>query len=160
MADTRRTLARKIATLEDAVVDTARGVQSAVDETIHTAREEVESFFDCSRRVRENPWGMVCGATAAGFLTGAILNGPCRSGTAKTETRRIVSDRQSTTNGLLDRMSEKARELGESALETLTNHLRRVLDEGIPKVVDRVLEPPSPGTNGVATHPIGRWADR
>jgi len=91
MEETRASLADKLDTLEnhvlgtvheatDTVAHTVEDVKSVVDtvtgdikETVDSVTETVKHTFDISDHVRRHPWGMFCGAMAAGFIGGRML---------------------------------------------------------------------------------------
>jgi len=102
MHKTRQSLTDKVAALEQQVVgtiqsatsvvqDTVESVKSAVHETVASVKDTVEDVkdtveesvsnvqegvmhtLDVGARVRENPWTMLGGATAAGFVTGLLV---------------------------------------------------------------------------------------
>jgi ElaB/YqjD/DUF883 family membrane-anchored ribosome-binding protein len=96
MEEKRASLAEKLDTLEnhvlgtvqeatEAVSHTVEDVKSVVDtvtdnvkETVESVTETVKHTFDIGDHVRNHPWGMFCGAVAAGFVGGRILV-PARS---------------------------------------------------------------------------------
>src|SRR2546421_7432883 len=95
MHQTRQSLADKVAALENQVVgtvqsatcavqETVESVTSAVQDTVCTVKETVEGSvssvsegvmhaFDIRHHVDQNPWLMVGGAAAAGFVTGLLV---------------------------------------------------------------------------------------
>lgn len=102
MHQTRQSLTDKVAALEQQVVgtiqsatsavhDTVESVKSAVQDTVASVKDTVEGVkdtvegsvssvsegvmhtLDIRSQVQENPWMMVGGAAAAGFLTGLLV---------------------------------------------------------------------------------------
>jgi len=96
MEEKRASLAEKLDTLEnhvlgtvqeatEAVSHTVEDVKSVVDtvtdnvkDTVESVTETVKHTFDIDDHVRHHPWGMFCGAVAAGFVGGRLLT-PARS---------------------------------------------------------------------------------
>jgi ElaB/YqjD/DUF883 family membrane-anchored ribosome-binding protein len=107
MEEKRASLADKLDTLEnhvlgtvqeatEAVSHTVEDVKSVVDtvtenvkETVENVTETVKHTFDVRDHVRHHPWGMFCGAIAAGFLGGQLL-GPARSEQRKLTTEGLA----------------------------------------------------------------------
>lgn len=93
MEETRTALSEKLETLQNhvvgtvqdatsAVAETVTNVKDAVQETVDTVKgtvrdtvEGVKDTFDFSRQVDRNPWLMVGGSLAVGFLFGRLLGG-------------------------------------------------------------------------------------
>src|SRR5438270_4131823 len=102
MHETRQSLADKVAALENQVVGTVQSAASAVQDTVESVKSAVQdtvcsvketvgdvkdtvqdsvssvsegvmSAFDIRRHVDENPWLMLGGAAAAGFVTGLLV---------------------------------------------------------------------------------------
>jgi ElaB/YqjD/DUF883 family membrane-anchored ribosome-binding protein len=142
-----------------AVQDTVQSVRSAVQDTVDsvsgTVKHSVESVsagvkdaLDVPRHVRDHPWPMVGGAAIAGFLTGMLVFR--RAPTAKPApafTPRSVAETPMTTaahrpgwlNDLLEMAGREMRQLAEQAFAVASTSLRRSVQEGIPKLVERAL---------------------
>jgi len=99
----RASLAEKLETLENKIVETVHGAREAVAETVQSVRESVQSSvdtvkdsvqssvetvretLDIKRQVDHHPWAMFGGSVALGFAAGWLLNrltnehGPARS---------------------------------------------------------------------------------
>lgn len=80
MEATRTSLQDKLETLEQQVKDTVQHTTEAVTETVDTVKEavhetvnSVKSTFDLRHQVEQHPWGMMAGATLAGFFCGRLL---------------------------------------------------------------------------------------
>lgn len=84
MEETRASLADKLETLENKVVETVSGatcavtetvetVKEAVQETVSTVQETVSNAFDLNHHVQCHPWAMVAGSVAVGFIAGKML---------------------------------------------------------------------------------------
>jgi len=176
MAETRQSLTDKVAALEDSVVgkvqtattavhDTVRTVRDAVEGTVESVRENVSSVLDVSRHVQDRPWTMVGGAAALGLVVGVAL--PHRRGDkapAAFTPRTVAAVGGPPTPGvfdrLLDRLGAEVAKLSESAIASLSVAIRRAVDEGLPRMVDRLTERPATHVDCSAepsTHPIGRW---
>jgi len=91
MEETRASLADKVATLEQQVVDTVSGTTSAVTETVANVKEVVQETvasvkgsvqesvesvrqaFDLSRQVDRHPWLFMAGSVALGYCAERIF---------------------------------------------------------------------------------------
>jgi hypothetical protein len=172
MADTRRALSEKVATLEDvlrssirdtsdAVRDRVRTVASAAEGAADKVAGHVRSALDVSGHVRANPWAMVAGSFAAGFLAGCA---PRRLVPAQVEVPRPSTPHAvSAVRGTADRFLDKAEtflqrivdEIGESVVGVVRNvaaNLQRDVPNRVTGLLNRLAEPADH-----ATHPIGRW---
>ena len=176
MAETRQSLTEKVAALEDSVVgtvqsattavqDTVQSVRDAVEDTVGTVKENVSSALDVSRHVRDNPWMMVGGAAAAGFLAGFTLSrkGSAPSATASTTRMNVPAaapvkaSSPGVVDALLCQIGDELKKLGESAIQSVSANLQRAVNDGLPKLVDRLVEPSKKGEEDANTYPIGRW---
>jgi ElaB/YqjD/DUF883 family membrane-anchored ribosome-binding protein len=190
MQETRESLTQKVAALEtqvlgtittasEAVTNIVETVKTVVPETIHSVKdtvsesvnavkEQVASTFDLSAHTRNNPWAMVGGACAAGFLVGLLLPrrepalgtapgyGQQARGTAPQPA--YAPQAPSTVAGiaaglshmkmpgwldnmlqpLLDRAGQELRRLGEEAIATASAQVKHAIDDGIPRLVNKV----------------------
>lgn len=177
MAETRESLTEKVSLLEqkvvgqiesatDAMQDTVHCVKSAVQDTVHavtgTVSNTVESLtdgvkeaLDIRKHTRENPWAMVCGATAAGFVTGLLVFHRQSSGSSPPACTPVPftsepaprpaaaapagSHRPAWLNDLFEMAGQEIKKLAEQALVTATASLRQTLETGIPKLIDRAV---------------------
>jgi ElaB/YqjD/DUF883 family membrane-anchored ribosome-binding protein len=80
MDQTRASLSEKIESLEQQVVDTVHDATHAVSQTVadvkdavHKTVESVKDNFDLRVQVEREPWAMVGGSLAVGFLGGYLL---------------------------------------------------------------------------------------
>jgi len=176
MEETRESLTGKVSQLEqnlvgklesatDAVQDTVQSVRSAVQDTVAavtgTVKHSVESVsegvkeaLDVKKHVRENPWAMVGGATAVGFVTGLLVFG--RGSSASRSARPMAAggsqpafmplaapaaapQRPGWLNDLLDVAGREFKKIAEQALATATTSLRQTVETGIPKLIDSAL---------------------
>jgi len=172
MADTRRALSEKVATLEDVLRATIRDTSSAVRDQVRTVASaaegvadkvacHVQSALDVSGHVRANPWAMVAGSFAAGFLAGCA---PRRLTPAPVEVPRSSTPQAAVASrGTADRVLDKAEtflhrivdEVGESVVGVVRNvaaNLQRDVPNRVSSLLNRLTEPADH-----ATHPIGRW---
>jgi hypothetical protein len=117
----------------------------------------VKSTFDVTRHTRENPWAMVGGAAAVGFVTGYILFGP--RGEHSRAARQAIGgsyeglsaasphapaparepakpSRPGWMDELFDRVGEEAKRLGEMALAAATASLRETVQQQVPKLIE------------------------
>lgn len=63
----------------EAVTDAVQGSVEAVTETVHETVGGMKDFFDIAGHVDRNPWLMIGGATALGFLVSRMLMPPAQS---------------------------------------------------------------------------------
>jgi ElaB/YqjD/DUF883 family membrane-anchored ribosome-binding protein len=88
----RASLAEKLDTLENKIVETVEGAREAVAETVQTVKDSVQSSvdtvketvqssvesvkdtFDIPQQVQRHPWAMFGGSVALGFAAGWALN--------------------------------------------------------------------------------------
>jgi len=93
MHETRSALTEKLETLEQQVVDTVAGAQTAVAETVENVKdavqetvdvvkgsvqegvESVRRAFDLPHQMQEYPWLFVGGSVALGYLCGSLCTG-------------------------------------------------------------------------------------
>jgi hypothetical protein len=82
MEETRASLADKLETLEQQVMETVQGTTNAVTDTVENVKETVQETiqsvreaFDLRRQVDQHPWLMLCGSVAVGYLAGSLLVG-------------------------------------------------------------------------------------
>jgi len=163
MEDTRASLADKLDTLEnqvmgtvhdatEAVSHTVQDVRSVVDSVTESVKEGVESVketLNLSEQVRRHPWGMLCGAAAAGFFGGWLM-GPSRkeeSGTPRAVNLPRDFPRESYGAPLREQSAEAASETKESifaeplaalkgiALGSLMGMVREMVAKGVPENV-------------------------
>ena len=101
MVETRESLAEKLETLEDKVVDTVHGaadavtgtvdsVKDAVNATVVTVKdsvqetvETVKETFNLRHQVEQHPWAMLAGSLAIGYVGGRLLLRNGSGGTAE-----------------------------------------------------------------------------
>ena len=196
MADTRSSLVDKINALEQqvmatvqsattAVQDTVQSVTSAVHDTTHSVKQglmgvqddakeaihgitdSVAGAFDVTRQVRENPWPMVGGAAAVGFVAGLLVFGkatralpgqmnegsepalplppPYRPSYATAYAAPEAAPQASPSrtpgwlDGLLAMAGKEIAKLGEQALSKAMAQARTAIDEQVPKLVDNLV---------------------
>lgn len=175
MEETRESLTEKVSLLEqrvvgqiqsatDAVQDTVQCVKSAVQETVQSVTgtvthsvqsltDGVKEVLDVRKHTRENPWAMVGGATAAGFVTGLLLFRreplgrslpasapmPFTSEPAPHPAAPAASRRPAWLNDLFETAGQHVRKLAEEVLATATASLRQSVQTGIPKLIDRAV---------------------
>jgi len=91
MEETRASLADKLETLEQHVVETVTGTTAAVSETVENVKDavhetvtsvketvqdsvaSVRNAFDISRQMNEHPWLLLSGSVALGYAVGRLL---------------------------------------------------------------------------------------
>jgi len=154
MEDTRASLADKLDTLENqvlgtvhdataAVAHTVEDVRSVVDsvtDSIHEGVESVKDTLNLSEQVRRHPWGMLCGAAAAGFFGGWLI-GPSRK---ETETVPASIPREPFTSPVRERpaeppsaaesvFAEPLQAMKSLALGSLMGLVREMVSKGLPE---------------------------
>jgi len=145
----------------DAIKETLASVKDSVTDTVNSVKEQVVATFDLSRHTRENPWAMVGGAAAVGFVTGLLVfrddghalgtasgHGEATHGPASARGLNVpqpayaapaVSRRPAWLDGLLERAGQEVRKLGEQALSTASASLKQSLDQQLPKLLDETV---------------------
>lgn len=183
MEQTRQSLTDKVAALENTVVGTIQTAASTVQETVQTVKdamqetvstvkesvtdsvesvsEGIKQTFDISSRVRENPWLMVGGAAAAGFVTGLLVFRPksiYAEGLASGHAHRVQPTSHSPYTGtqasyaaaperseprrpswvddLWEMFGREAKKIGEQALTVLAATAKQSIEQGVPKLFD------------------------
>ncbi len=193
MAETRSSLVEKIAALETqvsatvqsataAVQDTVQSVQSAVHDTtasvrqglfgvqdgakeaVHGLVDGVKEVFDVSKHTRENPWPMLGGAAAGGFLLGLLLpkraslpaqmaegseyrpasggGYPAPSYMASVQPAAAVPATPKPPgwfDELLQRAGKEVVKLGEQALSQAVAQAKTAIDQNVPRLVDTLV---------------------
>jgi len=162
MEDTRASLADKLDTLENQVMGTVHDATEAVSHTVQDVRavvdsvtesvkegvESVKETLNLSEQVRQHPWGMLCGAAAAGFFGGWLM-GPSRKEPAVPSAANLPRDfpRESYGAPLREQSAETAAETKESifaeplqalkgiALGSLMGMVREMVAKGVPENV-------------------------
>ncbi|HEY2786154.1 MAG TPA: hypothetical protein VGJ05_14400 [Fimbriiglobus sp.] len=176
MEETRQSLTEKVSALEDSVVGTVQSATTAVQDTVHSVRDAVEgtvetvrrqlgSAFDLRRHVQNQPWLMVAGASAAGFLTGLAFRSGRRSNTRPEPIIRPAATPSTAAirgNGLWDslveRFTEEMKKVGESAIQCLSAHIHRIVQDEMPGEEPNVVSAEDKPANAVSsTYPVGRW---
>jgi ElaB/YqjD/DUF883 family membrane-anchored ribosome-binding protein len=177
MEQTRESLTEKVSLLEqkvvgqiqsatDAVQETVQCVKSAVQDTVQTVTgtvthsvqsltDGVKEVLDVRKHTRENPWAMVGGAAAAGFVTGLLVFRRESSGAALPAYQPMpftsepagggrpaapaASHRPAWLNDLFETAGQEIRKLAEQAMATATASLRQTVQTGIPKLIERAV---------------------
>lgn len=190
MQETRESLTQKVTALEDSVVGSLQNasetvnsiidsVKTVVPDTLAEVKENVKSSLDVSHKVRENPWPMIGGAAAAGFLAGVVLfrkkesatmhrlasaaapQGPPAPASAAPQAYRMPGWLDNVVDRLADKVGEEVRKLGEVALATASSSLQRSMEEALPKLLGNGTGPtdgacPVPhGGHRNGYHPVG-----
>ncbi len=178
MAETRQSLTDKVAALEDSVVGTVQSATTAVQDTVQTVRDAVEgtvetvkdnvaSALDIRRHVQSKPWAMVGSAAMAGVLTGLIVfrktrpvrEVPAAKPLMATASTPVTAAKPGLLDELFGMVGTEIKKLAETAITTASASLHRVVNDGLPKLVDQLIEPPAkePEDSKIPTYPIGRW---
>lgn len=188
MQQTRESLTQKVAALEtqvlgtiqnatdtvNSIVDTVKAVvpetltnvKDTVNETVTTVKQQVASAFDVSQHTRENPWAMVGGAAALGFVTGLLVFRPSHTSLGTAAGHGDATHGPAHARGgyvpqpvmpaahhdagpripgwldnLLAPLAEKAgqelKRIGEAALASAAGSLRQAVETKIPQLIDQ-----------------------
>jgi len=151
-----------VESVKAAVHDVSSTVKDTVSESVHTVTDQVKNSLDVTRHTRENPWAMVGGAAAVGFVTGYFLFGP-RGEHSRAASRAIGGSfdglsaasrpvysptpayqpaqpaaprRPGWLDEIFDRVGEEAKRLGEMALASATASLRQAVQQQVPKLIE------------------------
>ena len=150
-----------VESVKTAVQDVSSTVKDTVSDSVHTVRDQVKNTLDITRHTQENPWAMVGGAAAIGFVTGYVLFGP--RGEHSRAARQAIGgsfeglsavsphppapapaaarqpappSRPGWIDDLLNRVGEEAKRLGEIALTAATASLRETVRQQVPKLIE------------------------
>jgi ElaB/YqjD/DUF883 family membrane-anchored ribosome-binding protein len=161
MAETRRALSEKVATLEDVFRTTIREASAAVRGRVRSTRTaaegvvdkiagQVQSALDVSGHVRANPWATLAGSFAAGFLAGlasrrsvseTAIPAPPISRAAATPSPTTAERVRGKADAFLDRI---VNELGDTAIALIRGvaaGLERDVPARLTGMIDRLAEP-------------------
>jgi len=177
MSETRDSLAQKISALENQVVGTLHdatatvsglldSVKTVVPDTIagvkETVSEQVNTTFNISKHTRENPWAMVGGATALGFISGMLLfrrvyASPAKPGqtlyTPPASSPQAAASPiphipvklpgwlEQIVDKLATKMTEEVRKIGELAVDTASSSLKQTVETALPRLLGNIGEP-------------------
>jgi len=163
-----------VETVKTVVPETLHSVKDTVSESVNAVKEQVASTVDLSTHTRNHPWGMVGGAAAAGFLIGVLLPRREQSlGTAPgygvqargTAPQPAYAPQPAAAPGwsmpgwldnmlqpLLERAGQELRRLGEEAIATASAQARCAIEDGIPRLVNKVTG------DAAAAGPVGERA--
>jgi hypothetical protein len=153
MEGTRTSLAEKLETLEQKVSTTVQETTSAVTETVETVKETVESSVEAvvdtlnlRLQTERNPWEMVGGSFALGFLGGWLMSsGEARSLPPPVPPSPVINGRRASLLGAaeaepapqhaswLSQFSPEIEKLKGLAIATLTGLLRDTIAEAVPQ---------------------------
>jgi len=144
--DTVQTATSAVQTTVDTVKDTVENVKATVEETVCSVKDTVRQTFDFSGHVREQPWAMVGGAVAAGWLAGYFIGRgkerrsetEYRPFTAAPEPVRQERSEPSWFDKLVARAGDELRKLGESALDQATQSLHQAVNQSVPRLMHEV----------------------
>ena len=169
MQETRASLTQKVSSLEHQVMETLHSasttvsnmveqVKTAVPDTIADVKdsltgmtdnvaEQVKASLDLSHHVRDNPWAMMGGAAALGFITGLLVFRHAPSGGSHSyqsfatasapapSPMRLPGWLDQIVNRLGDRVSEEVRKLGEVAVSTASTSLKQSVEKVVPNLL-------------------------
>jgi ElaB/YqjD/DUF883 family membrane-anchored ribosome-binding protein len=184
MEETRESLTEKVALLEQQVTGTIQSATEAVQDTVQTVKSAVEGtveavkgtvqqsvasvsegmkeVLDVRKHVQENPWAMVGGAAAAGFVTGLLVFGrrpsnprpaiPFTSQPAAAPAYApaapayapAVSHRPGWVSDLFELVGREVKKLAESVIATASASLKETVGHRVPELIDSALKPSTP----------------
>ena len=87
-ASVMETVQNATASVSETVGSVSNAVQGTVDTVRHSVEETVDSVkeaFDLSRQVQHNPWLMLAGAVAIGYVGGTFLQGGSRTSSERSK---------------------------------------------------------------------------
>ena len=180
MQETRDSLTQKVSALESQVVGTLHsattsvsdiveqvkaavpeslaGVKDTISEVKESIAKQVRETLDVSHHVRENPWAMVGGAAAAGFIAGMVLFRRTYAAPASAYGIAAHSPSVHTASsaapvhspiklpGWLDQIVDKlgsqvtaeVRKLGELAVATASSSLKQTVEKVVPQMLGNI----------------------
>jgi ElaB/YqjD/DUF883 family membrane-anchored ribosome-binding protein len=147
------------------VKETVTGVKDTVAESVSSVSEGVMHTLDVRAQVEAKPWLMVGGAAACGFVTGMFLlprRGGADSFTTPSSERtafmpavgsaaptrdfeREEPRRAGWIDEMMDRAGSEVKKLGEGALAAVVAAAQKNINDGLPKLIDRLLGVPDRG---------------
>lgn len=145
-----------VETVRTVVPETLTGVKDTVNETVSTVKDQMMSTFDVSQHTRDRPWMMVGGAATLGFVTGLIAFRAASSGESSLRSATSGWAEPRTMAGpapvaaaprmpgwldellapLMSRAGEEVRKIGEVALASLSQTVKEMVEQGIPRMVN------------------------
>lgn len=134
-----------VETVKSAVTETVDAVKGTVQQSVESVSEGVREVLDVPRHVREHPWGMVGGATAAGFFTGLLLFGRRPTTTAPAmpfaspAAAPAVSHRPGWLDDLFEIAGREVKKIAEAAIATASASLKQSIGHKLPEFIDRAL---------------------
>ncbi len=134
-----------VTTAPGAVSDTVKQVAAAVSETM-------KETFDITGHVRNHPWAAVGASAGLGFLVGILLPGsrsaitsprsamvPPASAAVGGTTPSAAASAAPSRPGVFDEfvamLGRKAKDLAETAIESLSASVKTNIEQGVPKLV-------------------------
>ncbi|QVL34579.1 DUF883 family protein [Telmatocola sphagniphila] len=177
MEMTRASITDKVAALEQTVKGTLESATTAVQDTVHTiedsvstAAEAIRDSLDPRPYIQEHPWSSVGTAAALGFITAlCVFRGKrpvAQSNPPQTYTRPSAVRSETVESApaprhqnivlerLWERVNTEIEKITDKAISTLSGTLQKAIDDGVPRVVDKLVETTLPetshayGTNG------------
>jgi ElaB/YqjD/DUF883 family membrane-anchored ribosome-binding protein len=141
--------------VKNVVPETLTSVKDTLTESVEEMSAKMKSAFDVEKHVRDNPWAMVGGAAAAGFVTGLLVFGsrssPSYSRLAAASpqphgapgytspplgaTAASAPRRPSWLDDLMDRIGRELLTVGEAAIASASASLKQSVQEGLPKLI-------------------------
>jgi ElaB/YqjD/DUF883 family membrane-anchored ribosome-binding protein len=155
MQETRAAMNDKIEALEHRVVATVHAASTAVSETVGDVKVIVQEtvasakdIFDLPRQVEREPWAMLAGATALGYLGGYLLS-RFRAGAPRTSDKSGSlspaldspgpAEKPSWLAGVRDTFQDEISQFEKLALGRLCAVLRDVVTEAVPTSMERQM---------------------
>lgn len=148
------TVSNIVDTVKTVVPETLTSVKDTLTESVEEMSAKVKSAFDVEKHVRDNPWAMVGGAAAAGFVTGLLVfgsrsspsfsrlsaaspqpHGAPASTAPPLGATSAAPHRPSWLDELMDRIGRELLTVGEAAIASASASLKQSVQEGLPKLI-------------------------
>jgi ElaB/YqjD/DUF883 family membrane-anchored ribosome-binding protein len=150
------TVSNIVDTVKTVVPETLTSVKDTLTESVEEVSAKMKSAFDLGQHTRENPWMMVGGATALGFVTGLLVFGgrsspsfsrlsqaspqphgaPASTAPPLGVAAAAAAPRRPTwLDDLMDRIGRELLTVGEAAIASASASLKQSVQEGLPKLI-------------------------
>lgn len=153
-----------VESVKAAVHDTVQSVTDTVKHSVQSLTEGIKETLDVRRHTQENPWAMVGGAAAAGFLTGLVVfrrESTVSAGglpaytpmpTALGAAAPAVSHRAQWLSDILEMAGREVKQIAQQAIAQASASLRQTVQSRVPQLVEQVVPG---GQSGAASAPDG-----
>src|SRR5262249_6581049 len=120
-------------------------VKGTVQNSVESVSEGVKEVLDVPKHVREHPWAMVGGATAAGFFTGLLRFGRRQAISAPAipfaspAAAPAVPPQPGWLDDLFEAAGREVKKVAETAIATASASLKQSIGHKLPEFIDRTL---------------------